>query len=98
LSDARHQLQVPREVLALKARIAAPPVVRGEIFVAPDLAREEAAPQRAVGDKADAQLAARGQNLVLRVATPERVLRLERADRVRRVGAPDGRRGGLREA
>src|SRR5439155_249817 len=75
-----------------------PPVVRGEVLVAPYLAREEAAPQRAVGDEADAQLPAHGQNLVLRVATPERVLRLERADGVRSVCTPDRYGGGLREA
>src|SRR5436309_651593 len=98
LLDARHQLEVLREVLTLKAGIAAPPVVRGEVLVAPYLAREEAAPQRAVGDEADAQLPARGQNLVLRVATPERVLRLERADGVRSVCTPDRYGGGLREA
>src|SRR5439155_365499 len=84
---------VPGEVLTLKPGIAAPPVVRGEVLVAPDLAREEAAPERAVRDEPDAQRSTGGQDLVLRVATPERVLRLERADRVRRVRAPDGGEG-----
>src|SRR5439155_799857 len=63
-----------------------------------DLAREKAPPERAVRHEADAQRSAGGQNVVFRVATPERVLRLERADRVRRVGPPNGRRRGLRQA
>src|SRR5207249_5878383 len=37
-------------------------------------------------------------DLVLRVAAPERVLRLERADRVRRVRTPDSRGRRLGEA
>ena len=39
-----------------------------------------------------------GQDLVFRLAAPERVLRLERSDRVDRHGPADGRRGGLGEA
>src|SRR3989441_9788256 len=76
LGDVGHQLQVPGEVLTLKSRIAAPPVVRGQVPIPPDLAREKAAPERTVRHEADAQLAAGGEDLVLRVATLERVLRL----------------------
>src|SRR5256712_10703559 len=98
LGAPSHQLQVPGEVLTLKPRIATPPVVRGEVLIAPDLARQEPAPERAVRDEADAQRPPGGQDLLLGVSTPERGFRLERADRMRRVRAPDRRRRGLREA
>ncbi len=63
-----------------------------------DLAGEEAAAERAVGDEADAQLAHGRQDLVLRVARPQRVLGLQRADRVHLVRAPDRRRRRLGQA
>src|SRR2546422_8854129 len=65
-----------------KARVVAAPVVRGQVLEAADLPGEEPAPERAVGHEPDPELAARGQDLVLGVARPQRILGLQRADRV----------------
>jgi hypothetical protein len=62
-----------------------------------DPAREKAAAERAVGDEADPELADRRQDLVLDVASPERVLALQGRDRVDGVRAADRLRGRLRE-
>ena len=86
------------EVLALEPRPATAEVVLREVVDRLDLAGEEAAPERAVGDESDPELAHRRENLVLDVARPERILGLERRDRVHRVRPAN--RGGrrLREA
>ena len=67
-----------------------------EVVLRPEASGEEAAPERAVRDEADPELARRLEDAVLGVARPQRVLGLERSDRVHRVGAPDrvGRRLG----
>src|SRR2546427_6833319 len=93
----RHQVEVPREVLPLEARVVAAPVVRGEVLEAVDLPGEEPAPERAVGHEADPELAARRQDLVLGVARPQRILGLQRADRVHGVRAAQRRRRRLGE-
>src|SRR2546426_425213 len=83
----RHQVEVSLEVLPLKARVVAAPVVRGEVLEAADLPGEEPAPERAVGHEPDPELAARGQDLVIGGARPQRILGLQRADRVHGVRA-----------
>src|SRR5262249_51342199 len=55
-----------------------------------DLAAEEAAAERAVGDEADAELAAGGEDAVFRIAAPQRVLALQRRDRMDLAGAAHG--------
>src|SRR4051794_8269214 len=100
LGDAPHALdevEVALEVLALEARVVAAEVVLVEVGRAREAAGEEAAPERAVGDEADAELADRRQDLVLGVARPQRVLALQRGDRVHGVGAADRLRRGLGE-
>ena len=82
LLDVRHQVEVLLEVVALEARGVPAVVVGREVVEGAEPAGEEAAAQRAVGDEADAELAAERQDLVLGVARPERVLGLERGDRV----------------
>jgi hypothetical protein len=86
------------EARALEARVVAAEVVVAEILGLGDGAGQEAAAERAVGDQPDPELADRGEHLVLEVACPQRVLALQRADRMDGLGAPD--RGGrrLREA
>src|SRR5687768_13044623 len=85
--DALNEREVVAKVLALKARVVLAAV--GHVFGATEAPGEEAAPEGSVGDEPDSQLAKRGQDLVLDLAGPERVLRLKRSDRVHRVGAPD---------
>ena len=57
---------------------------------------EEAAPERAVGDEADAELAHGGEDLVLGIPAPERVLGLQGGDGMDRVRPADRGRRGLR--
>ena len=72
----KHEIQILREVLALKARIAAAEVVRWEIVERLDRAGEEAAPQRAVRDEAHAERAYGLEHaILLDVSRPERILR-----------------------
>src|SRR5207302_8238876 len=63
-----------------------------------DPSGEEAAAERTVGDEADPELAAGRQDLLLRVAAPQRVFALQRRDRVDRVRATDRRRRCLGQA
>src|SRR5207245_1707755 len=89
--------EVLLEVSRLEARLPAALVVRGDVVDLPDVAGEEAAPERRIGDEADAELAARGKDLVLDVARPERILRLERGDGMDPGCAPERIRPRLRE-
>src|SRR5207247_1738384 len=81
------ELEVALEIAGLEARLLAADVVRGDVLDFPDVAGEEPAPERRVGDEADAELAACGKDLVLDVARPERILRLERGDGMHLVRA-----------
>ena len=54
-----------------------------------DLAGEEASAQRAEGDKADAEFFERGQQFRFGPAPEQRILALDRSDRMDGVGAPD---------
>ena len=78
------QLEVLPEVVALESGSVPSVVVDREVVDRTEATGEQAAAERAVGDEADAQLAAHGEDLVLRVAVPERVLGLERGDRCSR--------------
>ncbi len=83
---------LPRE-----AGPAAPEVVLVELLGRLEAAGQEPAPERRVGDEADPELAAGGENLRLGVAGPERVLGLDRGDRVHVVSPADRLRRGLAE-
>src|SRR5207247_8215957 len=61
LADARDEVEILLEVLALEARRQTAVVVGRQILEARDLSGQEAAPERAVGDEPDAELAARGE-------------------------------------
>ncbi|MCW0424987.1 hypothetical protein NB713_002930 [Xanthomonas sacchari] len=77
----------------------APVVVGLEILRRADRPGQEAAAQRRVRHEADAQLAHRLQHaVVFRIARPQRVLALQRGDRMHRVRAADGGRGGFGQA
>jgi len=98
LLHLRDEREVLREVLALEARRRAPVVALREIREAAIPPREEPAPERAVCDEPDPELAARGEDGRLDVAREERVLALERRDRVDATRAPERLGRGLREA
>ena len=84
LARASTSARFLREVLALEARVVAPEVARPRSPSArAEAAGQEAAAERAVGDEADAELAHGRQDLVLGIAGPQRVLGLQRRDRMR---------------
>src|SRR3989475_10509698 len=85
--EVAHEVEILLEVLALEAGREAAVVVGREVLEALDLPGQEAPPERAVGDEADPELATGGDEPVLRVAAPERVLGLHRGDRVHRARA-----------
>src|SRR5215469_2738890 len=95
---AAHQLEVLLEICALKPWRRPPVVLRREILEFPDLLRKEAAPQRAVRDEANPQLAARRQNFVFGVARPQRVFGLQRRNRMDLRRAPQRFRCRLRQS
>src|SRR5262249_7544493 len=86
------------EVAFLEAWMVAASVVGCQVRLHLEGRSEETAAQGAIGHEADAELADRGEDLRLEIAGPERILRLERRDRMGAVGAPDRLGAGLREA
>ena len=92
LLDVPDQREVLFEVRALEARGVAPPVVGSQVLEALDSPRQEAAPEWAVGDEGDAELATNRDDFVLRLAAPQRILSLQGRDRV--DGAGDDCAGG----
>src|SRR6202041_2484456 len=89
LFNARDQFQVLLEVLALKARRHAPEIL-GAKFRTLHLAGEDAATERAVGDKSNPQLAAGRKDPALGIAGPQRVFALKRRDRAGRMSPAYG--------
>src|SRR2546426_924636 len=67
------------------------PVALGDVGLAVDGAGEHAAPERRVGDEADAELARSAQGLFALGAIKQRILVLHRGDRMDLVRAADGR-------
>ena len=90
--DLVDDAQIALEVLAREARVGLAPVVVRELLGRTDIAGEKAVAERRVGNESDAQLAQQRQQFGFRVTGPQRVLGLQRGDRMHRVGAAD--RGG----
>src|SRR6266849_9186133 len=90
LLDAPDKLEIALEIFSLEARRIAAVVAGRKIFEAPDAPRQEAAAQRRIGDKTNAQLAARRQDFVFGVAGPQRIFGLKRRDRMNGRGATQG--------
>jgi hypothetical protein len=63
------QMQIALEVITLKPGMAPTPVVRRNVLRCLEPPREEAAPKRAIGDKANAQFTARPQHLAFNLTT-----------------------------
>src|SRR5271157_4328827 len=89
LFDRCHKIEVFLEVLALKPWRVAAEVVRRQVIDRLELAGQEAATQRTVSDEPNAQFAHARQDLGFGLAAPERILRLQRGDRVNRCGPTD---------
>src|SRR6185312_3509630 len=99
LLDFADERDVLLEILPLEARVIAAEIVLGEVVRRLELAGEEPAAERRISDIADAQLAHRGKHFGLRVAAPQRQLRLYGGDLVDLVRLADrlGRRFGKAE-
>lgn len=82
----RQQLQVGRVVAGRKARHGAADVLLVQLGHIGQVAAQEAARDRAEGNEADTELAAGVEHRDLGVARPERILGLQRRDRVHCVG------------
>src|SRR5215216_76954 len=80
--DPLDDRDVRLEVVSLHARLAPAEVVLRELVERAQPAGQEAAAERAVGHEADTELAQRGEYLRLDLAGPDRVLALQRGDRV----------------
>ena len=82
------QRQVMVEGVVLKAFVAEPPpIALGHVGAAPHAAAEERIGERTVGHEGDAQLAAYGDQVRLRLAGEERILGLQGCHGVGPVGA-----------
>src|SRR5437879_11280687 len=92
------EVQVALEVLALEPGMGAPGIVGLEALWRPDGAREEPTAERAVGDEADPELTDCGEDLVLGVPRPQRILALDGRDGMDGVRTTDRVRAGLGEA
>src|SRR5205814_333117 len=95
--DPSHEVEVLLKILALKPRMIAAPIAVLDVFGTLDLAGEKAAAQWTIRDETDAELAHRGEDLLLHVAAPERVFRLQGRDGVHGVPAPHRLRRRLRQ-
>src|SRR5581483_3552899 len=95
--DMPNQVEIASEVFALEARVELTEVVRGDIFGFLELTGQKTAAERAIGDEANAQLANCGEEIVFRIARPQRVFGLEGGDGMYAVGAANGCRGGFRQ-
>src|SRR5205823_10984530 len=98
LAELLGERLVPTEVVPLEPWNGPSEIVSAEFVRGPNLSREESPAQGAVCDEPDAEFPHRGKDFPLRVAGPERILGLERGDRMDCVRAPNRRRGRLRES
>ena len=78
--------------LGLEARVRGAEVARRELLAGRQRAGQEAAPEHAEGHEGDAVVGAPRDHVLERLARPQRELALQRAHRVRRVGARAARR------
>jgi hypothetical protein len=87
LFDSRRELDVALKIVTLESRRVSAHIIGRKIFKALELAGEKAASQRAIGNEADAELAANTQDAVLGIAGPKGVFVLERGDGMHGVRA-----------
>ncbi len=74
--ESINQIEVLLEILTLEPGHAAAPVVGLKVTERPNLAGEEAAAERTIGDEGDAKLPRNAQDLLFRLAAPERIFGL----------------------
>ena len=95
--DPFEQPEILVEILALKPRRLPAVVVLRQVRVRLEAPRQEAASERAIGDEADAELAAGGEELLLGLAAPQGIFGLQGCNRMHGAGATQRRRRSLGE-
>src|SRR6185369_16269742 len=80
LSDLSDELDVLLEILTLKARVVLAEITLLKVVRRFDLTGQEPAAERRISDVADAELADRWNDLILRIAAPQRQFGLDRRD------------------
>src|SRR6266850_3462788 len=99
LLDRCRQLQVFLQRLLSETGIRPSPIAWVEIFEFLDCTCQESAPKRTVRDERDAKFAASRQYAVgLHLTRPQRILALQRGNRVDFRGAPQRLRSGFRQS
>src|SRR5437868_1513698 len=71
LAHLANEIQITLEIFSLKPRGTPPVVVLRQVFEAFDLAGQEPATERGIGDKTDAELAANTEHFLFWIARPE---------------------------
>jgi hypothetical protein len=97
LLDFVYEVEILLEVFSLETGRESAVVVRGEIFEALELSGEKPAAERAVGDEAYAEFTAGREQFVFRLAAPQGIFGLQRANGMNFCGPAQGLRGGFRE-
>ena len=97
LLDRFDDRQVVLEVVLVHAGVVAAEVALAEIGARPEAAGQKAPAEWRIGHEADPQLFTNSEDLLLQPTFPQREFRLERRDRMDRMGATNGLRGRLRE-
>jgi hypothetical protein len=92
--DAIEQREVLVEILALEARRLPAVVVLRHVGARLEAPGQKAAPERAMGDEADAELPAAGESFLLGLQAPQRIFGLQRDDRMHDAGLAQRRRAG----
>ncbi len=90
LRDDFQQLQVTGEIVAREAWIVAPKIPGIEVLDASDRSGQETAAERAVGNHPDAEFFADRHDRRLQIARPQRILALQRRDRMHLFRAANG--------
>src|SRR2546421_6748861 len=90
LAHLANEIQIALKIFSLKPRGSPPVVVLRQVFKAFDLAGQESATERGIGDKTDAELAANTEHFLFWIARPERIFRLQRGNGMHRMRASDG--------
>ena len=93
---AGDEVEILLEVVALEPRMIPAPVALGKIFGAFELARQKTSSDRTVRYEADSQLAHRREDFLFHVATPQRILGLQRRNRMHAVRAANRLRRAVR--
>src|SRR5262249_10526388 len=87
------EFEIVSKIFTLKARMVASEICGGQVVGALDLSAEEAAADGTISDETDSKFSYRRQNSGFNLTLPQRILHLNRAERMNGMGATNGCRG-----